>query len=646
MGFLTNLVRDKYKKQMDDAVSQAEQYDYLADTHPDPDIKGSAMEALVKHAGLGQKESANLMQLAFAHPGLIQQMVGKGGGSQSGGPSSIVQSQDGGQKYNSEAPRPTTPSGAFPMPSSVDVTTTPPEPVTMPMSSLPITPPPVDSMPPARHPVSTMLPSSTSAPDAKYRKPQGPSFLSKLGNFGRTALAGALSGGETVRYDIRQRELAAQNQAQLERERQQYEMRSKDELAREQRQQAWETSATKLEFETRRAAALADAKNEADWRDLQKIFVRIENRAQELSNKYQLPPEKALDRATFEITGRQYRQETSDKSVQPFEVWRQQNPDAPVSDWLKLESENRPERAPKSLQDIEVILKGGGRRMAFFDPSPDSAGYYVKDPKTGKLQDITDQVAGQYHVPSAMIQVAGATRADSGMPQDIRTALERATLGTQPQKRLQIFNTVNDMFTRGDVSSVKETIRQAALESDPVDVRNQVLARRQALRSLGEIETLLKGVPTDLKTGTIESIYRKLGTSHDPRYVDIANRLAVANQSYRRGMTGVAFSPAEAKQYAEIFPSFSNETPVNETLIRSLKDAFGSNDAAYWDYKLGPGWSDVEQPLAPRTNAQAQPGAPDAAAAPAAAPPKTGDTKDYNGATYRFNGRVWQKVSK
>jgi hypothetical protein len=184
--------------------------------------------------------------------------------------------------------------------------------------------------------------------------------------------------------------------------------------------------------------------------------------------------------------------------------------------------------------------------------------------------------------------------ASGGMGNVISDALGRATMTMPQTRRNQVINTVNQMITRGDEASARATIRQAALESEPVAVRQQVGGRREVMNSLSEIQGLLKKVPTNLMAGTIEDIARKLGTSTNTEYVKLGNRLSLLNQSYRRSMTGAQFSIPEAQEYGRIFPNYSTTAPVNTALIESLIDAFGANDSTYWKYKLGPGWSDSE----------------------------------------------------
>ena len=187
----------------------------------------------------------------------------------------------------------------------------------------------------------------------------------------------------------------------------------------------------------------------------------------------------------------------------------------------------------------------------------------------------------------------------SGGGTEISDALGRATMTMPQTRRNQTIRTVNTMVERGDIASARATIRQAALESEPVAVRQQIQGRREVAGALVDIQELLKKVPTNLLVGTAEDVARKLGTSTNAEYVKLGNRLTILNQSYRRSMTGAQFSIPEAQEYGKIFPNYSTTAPVNAALIESLTDAFRRNDQTYWDYKLGPGWADAPAQAAP-----------------------------------------------
>lgn len=262
-----------------------------------------------------------------------------------------------------------------------------------------------------------------------------------------------------------------------------------------------------------------------------------------------------------------------------------------TGDFTPIQQPDKPPPSPPaSVGEYNFYVeqeKAAGRTPLSFDA------YQERDANRRRIQ------------PSATIQINQASQA-RGIDTSTSDALNRATMNMQPGRRLQVFNTVNQMAERGDVAKVRETIRQAAAESEPVAVQSAIRGRREVIKSLNDIRELLKPIPQNLLVGTVEDVIRKLGSTTDKRYVQIANRLRVLNQSYRRSMTGAQFSIPEAAEYAQIFPSYSNTAPVNAQLIDSLIEAFGANDAVFWDSKLGPGWSDALSPLTPPSGGQSQ----------------------------------------
>lgn len=263
----------------------------------------------------------------------------------------------------------------------------------------------------------------------------------------------------------------------------------------------------------------------------------------------------------------------------------------------------------KSLQESEVVLKDGKRVMAFFNPDPSQAGYYIKGPD-GKLQDITAQVAGQYRqppAPSATIQIDREGRAiTNDLDKEVGYALDRATNNMTPGRKLAVMSTVQRMVKNGDTAAARDTIKQAATESESPVVQNNIRGRREAVAALGEIKSMLSQVPQNLIVGTVEDTVRRLGLTRDPRYVKIATRLTTLAQAYRKAITGAQFSQQESQEYTKVFPSYSNTVDVNTATIDAMMDAMNLQDSIYWTRKLGPGWSDSLSPISSPSNASSE----------------------------------------
>lgn len=173
-----------------------------------------------------------------------------------------------------------------------------------------------------------------------------------------------------------------------------------------------------------------------------------------------------------------------------------------------------------------------------------------------------------------------------------RNALERVISNVPANRRGPKLTHAQRLFDEQNEPELKDFIRQNAIEGENVDVKNQVLGRMATIASLKDTQDILKemkakGVPTNIIAGSAEDVARKLGTSTNPEYVALGNRLAGTLINYRRAATGVAFGEKEGAQYARMFPSYKNTMPVNLALIDGLMREMNTYDKAYWEHKLG-----------------------------------------------------------
>ena len=245
-----------------------------------------------------------------------------------------------------------------------------------------------------------------------------------------------------------------------------------------------------------------------------------------------------------------------------------------------------------------LVTPGGSVHMP---PKPPAAD---KPAAIGSFEDYVTAKYGPRPSP-AQIEQARRTYGDTGraeprgmgaalnLPGAYGSAFSRAILNAAPMKRAGLIQTANDIAAGGTEDDLKSLIRQAAIEGENVDVKNQILGRQATIRALADAKKLLTdmkaaGVPTDILSGTFENVARKLGKTTNPQYIRLAQSLQDALINYRRAATGAAFSDAEGKAYASMFPAYTNDLPVNVALLDGLTEAMASRDNAYWEYKLGP----------------------------------------------------------
>lgn len=171
-------------------------------------------------------------------------------------------------------------------------------------------------------------------------------------------------------------------------------------------------------------------------------------------------------------------------------------------------------------------------------------------------------------------------------------AFNSAVTGLPGTQLPQAKATFNSLINSGDTQGAKEYLLRVAVSSAPTDQQNQIVGRMQAIDSLKEIDSLLsqaksKGANTNIVTGNIVNIAQKLGTSTNQDLSYIGSRIQQVLQTYRRSMTGVAFSPSESKEYAKIFPDITNVDSLNTTKISALTDSLNSNNKTALSFYIG-----------------------------------------------------------
>lgn len=171
-------------------------------------------------------------------------------------------------------------------------------------------------------------------------------------------------------------------------------------------------------------------------------------------------------------------------------------------------------------------------------------------------------------------------------------AMENALVGMPVSQAKVVRGQVDRELRDGDYQGARETIVRSVTQNAPTDQKNQALARLNAINDLTEVKSLLntyvtRSGDTSILSGSIQKAAEYIGQLGDKDLAFIGNRINQALQSYRRNMTGVAFSAAEASQYKNIFPDISNVNDLNTVKINSLLDAFNSQQKTYIGSYIG-----------------------------------------------------------
>lgn len=199
----------------------------------------------------------------------------------------------------------------------------------------------------------------------------------------------------------------------------------------------------------------------------------------------------------------------------------------------------------------------------------------------------------QAQVKKAYADIASAaTPASKTGDGTLAAAFNNALLGLPANAQKQAMATFNSYVQAGNTAAAKDYIVRIAVTGLPAAEQSQAIGRSQALSALTDIQGLLdqakaKNVNTNILTGNIVNIAQKLGTTNNPDLTYIGSRIQQQLQTYRRAMTGVAFSPQESAEYAKIFPSVTNTDTLNTSKISALVDGLDSNNRAQIAFAIG-----------------------------------------------------------
>lgn len=218
-------------------------------------------------------------------------------------------------------------------------------------------------------------------------------------------------------------------------------------------------------------------------------------------------------------------------------------------------------------------------------------------------------------------------------------AFNNATAGMGAQAAAAANKVFANYVAQGDLAGAKSYIVRTALANAGVDQQNQAIGRSQALSALQDIQSLLdqaaaKGANTNILTGNATNVAEKLGTTNSPDLSYIGSRISAILQTYRRAMTGVAFSPAESAQYEKLFPGTTKTGELNTAKLQALTDSLNSNNKAALSFYIGDQNYDA---LFPNQNTATLPSNQGQSAA-------TGQTTTINGHQYKSDGTQWVLV--
>jgi len=148
----------------------------------------------------------------------------------------------------------------------------------------------------------------------------------------------------------------------------------------------------------------------------------------------------------------------------------------------------------------------------------------------------------------------------------VARAYRSVNLGSLTNAQREAFEfELDNAVSSGDESQVEQVLKRTARSSAGTDEKKQVKGYESTSKLLddirGDLETYVaKNGDTGLFKGTFQQIKQKLGDTGDPELAKLGVRIANMIQTYRRSMSGVAFSVPESVEYVSMFPSVAKET--------------------------------------------------------------------------------------
>jgi len=164
----------------------------------------------------------------------------------------------------------------------------------------------------------------------------------------------------------------------------------------------------------------------------------------------------------------------------------------------------------------------------------------------------------------------------------IKDAAESISLDMTKDTADRFLNTLDRSIEDGNIGRVKDLLISQSINTLGTEEARSRRGDKRAVELMDEIAADLAayenaGGSTDIFTGTDEKVREKLGTIADVRLAELANKVQLAVQSYRKAISGAAFTESESKEYKRIFPDIDKTSKLNTALINSAKEVLQGN---------------------------------------------------------------------
>ncbi len=177
------------------------------------------------------------------------------------------------------------------------------------------------------------------------------------------------------------------------------------------------------------------------------------------------------------------------------------------------------------------------------------------------------------------------------MPMDLRMAVE-TILANKPYVLDKTLDTVDDFIQKKDNKGLAQHLARLAEQASGAEEAQRVRGLRETIKFVNEIENDLKeyeaaGGKTNIFRGTMENIYKAVGSIKDPKLRELANKIRIGIQQYRLKVSGKTFSIPESKEYEYIFPNINKIANFNYAAINALKSAMTTQLKSFYESVMG-----------------------------------------------------------
>lgn len=180
-----------------------------------------------------------------------------------------------------------------------------------------------------------------------------------------------------------------------------------------------------------------------------------------------------------------------------------------------------------------------------------------------------------------------------GFTGDIRNAVQSIMVNESSEGKTQrAMDYIDDLYSDGNEDEAKEQVKRLARKQAGTAQEAQLNGKERTIGLMEEIQDDLNtlennGIKTNIFSGTQEEINAKIGRVNNVDMRQVATKIAVAVQNYRRSMSGVAFSVPESEEYKKIFPSISKTANFNKANIDALSEVMRGDLDTFYSLSMG-----------------------------------------------------------